>query len=98
MSLFLIVEVKVIQAGLNRFLLLYSWAVTVLLFKQPFTQSMIFIAGYYYHFSLYTIAHCNRAGAVEVLEFVISCFKRVMLGEMGWCMLLSLWQWCVGWC
>ena len=32
MSLFLIVEVRVVLAGLNRFLLLYSWTVPVLLF------------------------------------------------------------------
>ena len=65
MSLFLIVEVKVVLAGLNHFLLLYSWTVTVVLFKKRFTLSMIFVSGYYYYFAFETVAHCyiehNRA-------------------------------------
>ena len=47
----------IVLVGLNHFSL-YSWAVPVLLFKQRFTQSIIFIAGYYYHFSIETVAHC----------------------------------------
>ena len=50
----------IVLVGLYRFLLLYSWAVPVLLFKQRFTQLMIFIAGYYFHFALETVAHCYK--------------------------------------